>query len=218
MKKLIIITTIACLFTGLTFAQSTEEPELEKTQFQAKTIFKDNKGSGFYGGLEFLGTSIGDNWNYGTGIRLAWLANHNFGIGIAGFGLIDGTTYRNFNEFGDDGKLEMGWGGLLFEPVIAAESPVHIAIPVIIGFGGATLRDVGESDYFDYDYYDPYFIESDGFVFIEPGVEVEVNLLKFMCLAVGARYRLTDQVDIGPLKDDDLSGLSTNVTLKFGKF
>ena len=61
-------------------------------------------------------------------------------------------------------------------------------------------------------------IDSDAFFIVEPGVEIELNLVKFMRLGIGGSYRWTSNVGLQDHKKDFLHGFSGNISLKFGKF
>ena len=68
------------------------------------------------------------------------------------------------------------------EPIIAPNFPIHVSFPLIIGGGGLALNDDTWHDYeWEYDDYEPY--DWDSYFVLEPGVEVELNLVKFLGLA-----------------------------------
>lgn len=85
-------------------------------------------------------------------------------------------------------------GGVIIEPIIWAKSPVHISIPILIGAGGAAYINnyYGRHTGHDLDYH--YTEEADAFFVIEPGIEVELNMVNFMRLAVGGYYRYTSDL------------------------
>jgi hypothetical protein len=56
------------------------------------------------------------------------------------------------------------------------------------------------------------------FIQIEPSALLEVNLHKYVRLNLGAGYRLISQVTYRNLNQNDLSGLTGYVGLKFGLF
>jgi len=53
---------------------------------------------------------------------------------------------------------------------------------------------------------------------MEPGVQVEMNLFRWMRLAPGISYRQTFGSDSRGLTDDTLTNTTYSVTLKLGKF
>lgn len=58
----------------------------------------------------------------------------------------------------------------------------------------------------------------DGFFIIEPGVEVEVNMLRYFRLSLGAYCLYTSPVDLYDMPEDALNGFNVGVTFKFGSF
>ncbi|MFC2129120.1 hypothetical protein ACFLRR_04545, partial [Bacteroidota bacterium] len=66
--------------------------------------------------------------------------------------------------------------------------------------------------------------DRDNFIFIEPGVELEFNLVKFCRLSLGVYYKHTSGIDLNyeagmQISDPNLlNGLSGGFSLKFGKF
>ena len=146
------------------------------------------------------------------GFRGAWVVNHSLGIGIGG------TAFMNEYQFdpllSEDVNLQGGYGGLLIEPILGGRETFHFSFPVIIGAGGI----VHANDYTHERYYDDYINDSDAFFVLEPGAELEVNLLKFFRVSVGAFYRYTSNIDLYDTDSDVLHGFSYKLTFKFGKF
>jgi hypothetical protein len=62
------------------------------------------------------------------------------------------------------------------------------------------------------------FGETTAFFVVEPGLEVEVNITRFFKIGIGASYRLVRESDLSTVSDNDLSGFSGGLSLKFGKF
>jgi len=175
-----------------------------------RTLFNDGHAThGAYGGLSINYSQIDGKDAFLVGARGAWIINHHIGIGLAGYGFINDINVDN--GFADtDLDLVGGYGGLLIEPIIMAKSPVHISVPIIIGAGGITFDDNNRWNHRDYD--------TDAFFVIEPGVEVEFNIVSFMRIATGVYYRHTSNIELSGIDKDVLNGFSTGITLKFGKF
>ena len=94
-----------------------------------------------------------------------------------------------------------------------------MSFPVTIGAGGVSYVRSNR----DFEFYESE--DSHAFFVVEPGVDVEFNLLPFVRFGVGVKYRVTSDmemtyIDSGNriLDRDALSGFSTALTLKFGKF
>lgn len=203
MKKIILLS--ALLFAAsVVLAQKNDSL---KKQNEIKTVFGNKKVThGVYFGFS-VGYSIIDNKDaFTSGARLMWVIGHSFAWGLAGSGFAN-----NFHS--DEGtSLQGGYGGLMFEPILLPKYPVHLSFPVLLGVGGVAKvnADVWEPDY-NVDDADALFIA-------EPGVELEMNLLKFVRLSVGASYRFTTDIYLDGESHDVLNGFNTMVSLKFGKF
>jgi hypothetical protein len=187
-----------------------------------KTLLGDNIEHGGYGAFHVGYTKVGDYNAFTGGMKGAWLINHYIGLGLAGSGFMSGKVDSVFPSE-RDAYFVGGYGGFLIEPIFYANSPVHFSLPMIIGGGGVTyIRD----SYFDMggpyypDYYATFFV-------FEPGVELELNMVKFMRVAIGVSYRMTSDVDlvaeiagneIELLGKKDMNKIVAKLIFKFGKF
>ena len=60
--------------------------------------------------------------------------------------------------------------------------------------------------------------DATGYLLIEPGIELEFNVVRFFRLALGGYYRYTSKIQLNDTPEDVLNGWSAGITLKFGKF
>lgn len=229
MKRIALFTMISCL---LAFGNLQAQDTLftgEKDE-QMKTVF-GNAGKvehGGYGALTIGYTTVDSESALLIGGRAGWLIDHHFTVGLAGYGFFNNLqpkdnvpAYKNYNVAG-------GYGGLFLEAIIAPNYPVHVAIPVLIGAGGVSAFDPSYWDYNSNYYYDEYNYDGAAFFIVEPGLEVELNIVKFFRLAVGANYRWTSNINLEyeyefgeepyKLPNDILDGFTYHMTLKFGWF
>ena len=102
----------------------------------------------------------------------------------------------------------------MFEPILLPKSPVHLSFPVLLAAGGVAKVDMNNI-WNDEDYV---LDDADAFVIAEPGVELEMNLVKFIRISVGASYRFTSDIYLNNESHDVMKGFNTMVNLKFGKF
>lgn len=225
MKKLLFVAIL--LATQLSYAQNSDttillnidetyKPPRKKSTFDQKTLFGNNSGSvGGFGALTVNATSLNGEEALLTGFRAGVILDHGMAIGFGGHGLVT-SVYKEHTSGEAKLQLEMGYGGLLFEPILAPKWPVHITLPVLIGAGGAVYT--SSSDSADY-WYDDYEVEDvDAFFVLEPGVNVEFNITRFFRLDVGASYRYLRDIDLINTNNKDLNGWSGGFTMKFGKF
>ena len=88
----------------------------------------------------------------------------------------------------------------LIEPIIAPKIPVHISVPVLLGVGGVAYGVTR------YDYYWENVVEnSDVFFIADIGLEVELNLVSFFRLTLGAYYRYTNDINVYYYGSNDLA-------------
>jgi len=205
MKKILLILITAFLpFTTL-LAQEEDEKEME-------TLLGSIQSSGGYGAFSLHYGSIDNKHAYMMGARGVWIANHSLGLGVGGKGFF--SEYHYDNNLNEEVNLQGFYGGLHVEPILGAKEALHFAFPVMIGGGR-----IAHADKFIGDYYYEYNINDvDGFFIIEPGVELEVNMLRYFRLSLGAYYLYTSPIDLYDTPEDALNGFNFGLTFKFGSF
>lgn len=85
------------------------------------------------------------------------------------------------------------------------------------GFTVQYIRNDPDDQYWNYEP-DNYPRETNFFFVSEPGVRIEMNIFKWMRFTPGISYRYAYGSNAEGMTDDDISGVSYNATLKFGKF
>ncbi|MBE0638560.1 MAG: hypothetical protein IH598_08570 [Bacteroidales bacterium] len=216
MKKTSLMFLIATfVICNLSFAQEQKEGEI-------RTLFGNNDkiSHGGYGALLINYSQFEDKDVILVGGRGGWIINHGIAIGLGGYGFANQIAYDDLQIGGqtyDDYFLSGGYGGLLIEPILFPHQPVHVALPILIGGGGAAYVNNGWYDY-QGDDWDYYTIDSSPFFVVEPGIEIEFNMVKFMRIGLGAYYRYTSGLNLVKTDEHVLDGFSTGLSLKFGKF
>jgi hypothetical protein len=220
MKKLIFTSIIALI--GITsIAQNSDTlkvfPENRSQQNQEiQTLFNAGRGNGFYIGFHSGFSQINNDDAWDAGCRLAWIVNHGLAIGFAGTGFAT-LPYRD--AFNSDLKHNYvgGYGGFLIEPIVMPRSAIHLSFPIIVGAGGITYSSY--TDYKnDWESSDYHTSDARAFFIVEPGIEAEINAVKWIRLAIGGSYRFTQRVDLEGAKDNPLEGFRLGFAIKFGKF
>lgn len=210
MKKTTL--TILILFFGLTpvFSQMIFDGRSEE-----KTLFSDARPCGGFVAFTGKPAFVNGHEAYITGGQAAVVLGKKVNMGVAGFGLLTDVGSDQFATDGTEYFVEMGYGGLLIEPVFGSDRLIHITTPVILGGGVATLSKnrPWDPDYMWDEYTDPEF-----FFVAEPSVNAELNLFRFMRIAAGVGYRFIGETGIFRSTNTELSGWSGNVTLKLGWF
>ncbi len=212
MKRIVFILSLLTV-SIYSFSQVLEDESTRKRKDdEIRTLIEKSDDIGGYGGLSVLYSQIDAKDAFVFGARGGLIMGHIFTLGIAGTGFIndshlDNTLDRNVSLAG-------GYGGMFFEPIIFPKFPVHISVPVLIGIGGVAYTSVEvrewENDYFVED--------SETFLVVEPGIEMEMNLTRFFRFSMGAYYRYTSEIELLNTDKDVLNGFSFGVNFKFGKF
>lgn len=184
-----------------------------------KTIFKSNpRSSGGYGAITNKFTRIRGDFANMTGLYGGWFINQRLMIG-AGAAAVTSNIPVPLEYSTDPTRnrsYEYGQVGLMTEYVVGSNKPIHFVFQLFSG-AGFTLQ---------YDHHnrhsnsnlDDSVSDEHWFFVTEPGVQVEMNLFKWMRFSPGVSYRASFGSDAEGLKDKDIRGVSYNVTLKFGKF
>ncbi|WP_066631111.1 hypothetical protein [Labilibacter marinus] len=218
MKHLLLIIAVACV-TNLVYAQ--EESNEIRTIFSNESV----RSNGGYGGLMVNYSNIANRDAILMGAKGGWVINHAFTLGLGGYGFI--TEPKHDVSLNKDYEFAGGYGGLLLEPIIGAKHPVHLSFPILIGAGGVAYTTTN----FDYDNnynYEDTYEDSDAFFVLEPGVELEFNVVKFMRFALSCSYRYTSDVNLSYTSEGTdfssiasknmLHGWNFGLAFKFGKF
>jgi hypothetical protein len=174
---------------------------------QEQTILSGQVTHGGYGGPEIKFTQINNEFAVLVGGKGAWIVNHTFSIGGGGYGLVNRLPMIVNNE---EMYVNFGYGGLILEYIMDSDKLLHYTFSALIGGGGIGYRDrddhnVGGS-------------ENKAFFIVEPGANAEANITSFFRINLGVSYRLLSNVSMERYNQENLGGLSANLTFKFGKF
>lgn len=183
-----------------------------------RTLFGEGAGEGLSLGFYIspayqLTTATGravHNFQGSAGL----LINRRFSIG--------GAFYASANEFTPSGEadpnlyLDLYYGGLRAEYIWNPDGLVHLSFPVTVGFGEAEM-DLRRGER---DFNEAYFF------FVEPGVQVEVNLTSYLRLVAGGTYRFASGMSYtynnlsqaaNTISGADISGWGIHIGLRIGK-
>lgn len=193
MKKQIL----TILFIISLFSYSLAQDTLKNKNLIMQTLIKqqgkinDIYGTVWGGYCKFKGNG------QSFGINAAWLAGNSLGMGIGISGISDTRFWAG--------------GGFFIEPIINPKLPIGISFPTIIGYGfgneGKYMPSSGK--------YEP---NLDGFVYLEPGIQVEFRFVKHLKLAIGTKVNAVLGSYYYDLNKVSIIGISTFLAVKFGKF
>ena len=213
------ILALFVVLIGRLHAQTADEPPM-------RTLFgsQNETHHGGWGAPTAAYTRIMDQDAMLVGLRGGWIIDHRLTLGLAGYGLVtpvENSAYdAHLVESGlmprQESLFQTGYGGLLIEPIIAYRSPVHISLPLIIGAGGCGYQTFTPlpQDFDPYTYHD----DVQAFFVVEPGIDLELSLVKLVRLGVGASYRYTSDVSLPNTPTDALHGLNASISIKVGVF
>lgn len=144
-----------------------------------------------------------------VGGRVAWVANHQFALGVGGYGLTSDVESGHFSP-DTTALLNFGYGGLEIEYIFFPHHMFHFTLYSLIGGGGASFytRDPGIE-------FGP---DGDAFFVFEPGFNLEFNIREGWRLDFGYSYRFVSDVSMEGLSNKDLRDITAVLTLRLGKF
>jgi hypothetical protein len=167
---------------------------------------------GGFGGPTLGYTSVNGDPALVMGGRGGWLINHRLVLGGGGVGVTNRLAVPAGSTPADaDHQLTFGYGGFWAEYIVFPNQLVHGSVGMLVGGGGITYhRFRGQGPAAD--------DENDAVFVFEPGVSVELNVIRFMRVALFANYRIVSGVDLAGLDNAAISGFSAGTMLKFGVF
>jgi hypothetical protein len=218
MKKLIL--SLAIVFSVAVTKQVSAQDN--------QTIFK-NSGihkSGGYVALSNKFTNINGSFANMPELYGGWFINRKLMLGVGGAATSNYIPVPLVNQGFPANRMSYLYGqfGLMTEYVVASTKKVHVNVNLLTGSGFTLQYDRYDDDDWDDNFWNDDWDNWDGddephfFFVMEPGVQVEFNLLKWMRFSPGVSYRKAFNSKGNGLTDADLSNISYNVTLKFGIF
>ena len=200
MRHAALASVLLVLLAQPAWAQEEDEGEPDEKPRQ-ETLIKGGIDSGGFGALVFRFSGVNDQFAVFTGARGGWIINHQFIIGLGGYGLSSQICVD------EDGRcrtreIEFGYGGLEFEYIGSWDRVIHYSLQLLVGGGGVTRFNFSS---------DPVFV-------LEPVANMEVNITKWFRINAGGGYRFVSGAGSGPVGNSELSAPFGNLELKFGSF
>jgi hypothetical protein len=155
------------------------------------------------------------------------ILNHHWTIGLTGnFLASQHGDYRYHHQENDsinhsrhENSTQGGYGGLLLEYTLFPQSKVHVSFPLIIGFGHVNythekfIDDTATSTSTK-----EWVHHGETFFVVEPGVKLEVNVVKHLRIGLGISYRYSPENSRLVTSPDMFNQLTGKLSLRFGKF
>jgi hypothetical protein len=175
---------------------------------QEQTLISGDIESGGFGGPVVKMTKINGESAVLVGGRGGWIINHTFVLGGAGYGLVTNVNADTFLRR----YMRMGYGGVDLEYIASSANLIHLSIGLLVGGGAIGYKE--EDEY--------YFVNTshhmDSFFILEPSIQANLNVTHFFRISAGVSYRYISGLKSALSTNNDLSGLSALLALKFGKF
>ncbi len=238
-KRMGMLLVGLCMVTSI-YAQDTNET---KTLFGKKEWNPLKK-------VNYLGLYVAPELHYGRlaggftpmgGISTMLQINKKWGIGGVVYTTFGGYTPTQLSST-KAYNFDAGFGGLKLEYTVKPNSMIHVSFPLIIGAGMARINSAGrkrgkwdlfgekgmkgEGVHSDWDRGGRRDGMSDNLFFmIQPGINLEMNVLKYAKVFLGASYRITagksKATSTNPLlipTSSQISGFYMNAGIKVGLF
>lgn len=174
----------------------------------AQTLLGGGVSHGGFAAVHIRAGEVMNERSLFMGGEAAWVANQRLILGVGVWALVSENARIVASPGGVDesAPLRMGYAGALVGYRIAPAAIVHPAASMLIGAGGIStaLQAAGDHD--------------DAFFVAEPSLGVELNVASFARLGVGASYRWVAGVELSGLRDEDLSGLTGELSVRLGRF
>ncbi len=150
-------------------------------------------------------TSLAGSRAYTFGLRGALVVNRTWGFGLAGNLLGNDATHIGEHHARNFG----GYGGVYYQYVFRSNSVVHGYADVTAGGGGWCPSITDERDDCK---------SATSFAFLEPTLNLELNIVQNVRFAAGIGYRAALAEDGGGLTSRQLSGVVARTSIVVGMF
>lgn len=204
MKKILFI--LLGFITSYSYAQ------------EAQTLFGNvgvEKVAGF-GGPWLAFTELKGTSGAMIGGKGGAVFNDQIGFGLIGMGFAGNVKFKGDDLNGDtnaDLKAVYGAGGIFLEYIVGLPKLVHLSFPVNIMVGGVKVEQESSSTNNSDNEKE---IESSSLFVLEPGLNLELNVSRYLILGGNVSYRVVSGANLKNISDNNLSGLSVGVVIKFG--
>lgn len=210
MKQILLFTLSFLIITQVSGA---DDPSEEKLVSESAEVTNKPSLTGWYGSLSFNNTNTYSKsiFAYTLGGGLVYNNNILVGLKMNIFNSIGEGTVFNSVKRNTQGYLKGGYVGLNVEPVVNAEKRISFSFPFVFGAGNIWFNSTDKM-------FDGTPLGRGSFYLVEPGIEMQLNLIKGLKLCGGISYRHTNGTNIGDLPYDILDGLNTGISIKFVNF
>ncbi len=204
MRAFIVTIGIMVGFTSLVLAQK-ELSGREKND-QMQTLFSFDSRITGYGSIDSKFTTLNDKEAVFVGAHGGVIFNSYFYFGLGAYGLVTSSQVSTSLP-GESFDMHMGYTGMMMGFNIMPKKVIHFSVPLFLGVGNLQLE---QNDV---------FVENSAFLLFEPGLQLELNVVHFMKIGMGAGYRMVHGTNLrNEIADENLSYWSGQFSIVLGKF
>lgn len=215
--RLALMLFIGIISVSQAFGQETLIKIRKDTSSQMKTLFKPKKLTSF--GISFQSQILFGKGGPERGMGLQVHLNNKLSLGIASFNSMPRRNDRNGMMMGPDDRQR--FNALTIEVTPMANKVMHLSFPIAIG---RIQEDMPKNDNIAYPAYVPQpgpkrrinrnDRREDGTLGVQPGINLEVNVFKYVKVFGGANYRFA----FGEEKTPGMSRAAGTLGVKVGVF
>ena len=171
---------------------------------------------------------IGHQSVFIPGMSMGIILDRHWTVGVTGNFIASSHEYHHHAdndsispEKHDNSSTIGGYGGLLLEYTLFPQSKFHVSFPLTIG-GGYLVRaqhlNSGDSAYSNNSWSHYHFSHGDGFFVLEPGVKLEMNVIKNLRVGLGISYRYSPNMDHNNNSPEVIDQFTVRLGFRLGKF
>ncbi|MGA3014775.1 MAG: hypothetical protein ABSD71_12175 [Bacteroidales bacterium] len=230
MKRIMLI-LICCLGFLAGFSQNISSPK-ENSQQQINTLFGNEDETlkvpmGYFIEINGAYTKFENKGMILPGIDLGIILNHQWTIGLSGSFIAnpEGSTFANIyydtvSHTVREANLNGGFAGLLLEYTLFPKSKVHIAFPLKAEYGYLYYTELPQYSGSAHPYRTRHhaYISKDNLFVIEPGVRLELNVVKIIRLGFILSYRYSPDLKLINTSANLINQFTGKISLRFGLF
>ena len=206
-----LLTTVSSLFLLAASSVYAQDKNADYLEFNDR----NNIVHGVYLGFATEFGEIDDKNAFLVGLKIAYVANQQFEVGLVGKFLYSEQDVFNTSSLLREDLIGV-YGGLHLEPIFFSKSRVNLSFPILIGSGGVGYINI--DDTYEEDINEDDFNNFDGFFIIEPGVNMLFNVNRFLQFEAGVKYRFSSKIDLAVGNLDNINGFSAGIGIKLGIF
>jgi hypothetical protein len=223
MKRIQLLTTLSVVLLSFCLEVKAQDTLIRDQNSYQTLLSKKSKIGGFIG-LDASMALATEAITYGSaGATAAMTFNRNLAIGVHGTGYSSLNTIPYSTTDTSSYFFQGGYGGIYVEPILRPSNLVHVSFPMVIGGGSsAFFRYTDRMDTIwnePFEYQETNYIGANAYVLFRPGVNVELNVARFMRIGLSASYPLTYELARYKVPSQPgIDGLNFGLNVKLGWF